>query len=97
MNRIIREHYPAANLPEDLREGLAQDATVRVVVEVEESTQSRLDIIQVMKDAASPDRKPITGEELMEMRRRILSDGRPSVSLEEAVARIRELRDEWDD
>ena len=36
MNRIVREHYPAALLPEDLRAGLQLDAHVTVSVEVEE-------------------------------------------------------------
>jgi len=35
MNRIVREHYPAAKLPEDLRQGVAPDANVTVTVEVE--------------------------------------------------------------
>lgn len=35
MNRIVREHYPVADLPEDLRAGLPADVSVRVVVEVE--------------------------------------------------------------
>lgn len=33
MNKIVRENYPASKLPEDLREGLDLDATVRVVVQ----------------------------------------------------------------
>ena len=33
MNRIVREDHPASALPDDLREGLAADAKVRVVVE----------------------------------------------------------------
>ncbi len=33
MNRIVREHYPAARLPDDLREGFAADADVRVTIE----------------------------------------------------------------
>lgn len=33
MNRIVREHYPVAKLPEDLREGLGLTGEVRVVIE----------------------------------------------------------------
>ena len=33
MNRIVRENYPVADLPDDLREGFAPDAVVRVMVE----------------------------------------------------------------
>ena len=92
MNRIVREHYPAANLPEDLREGLDQNATVRVVVEVETLAPDSRSLFDVAMSA-----KPIKPEDIMELRRKLLADGRPSVSMEEAVARIRELRDEWDD
>ncbi|WJH41843.1 hypothetical protein N7E02_16505 [Aliirhizobium terrae] len=91
MNKIVREHYPVANLPEDLREGLADGATVRIVVEVEEKPVD-FDALLSLAMAA----KPVKPEEIMEMRRKILADGRPSVTMEDAVARIRELRDEWD-
>jgi hypothetical protein len=91
MNKIVREHYPAANLPEDLREGLASDAMVRIVVEVEEKP-AKVDALLALALSA----KPMKPEEIMEMRRKLLADGRASVSTEEAVARIRELRDEWD-
>jgi hypothetical protein len=36
MNRIIREHYPAAQLPEDLRPSDDPNAQVTVTIEVEE-------------------------------------------------------------
>jgi hypothetical protein len=36
MNRIIREHYPASKLPEDLREGVDPAATVAVTIVEEE-------------------------------------------------------------
>ena len=42
MNKIVREHYPAAKLPEDLREGLDPLSTVTVTVDVEEMTPPRL-------------------------------------------------------
>jgi hypothetical protein len=35
MNKIIREHYPASKLPEDLREGVDPKSTVTVTVTVE--------------------------------------------------------------
>ena len=35
MNKIVREHYPAERLPEELREGLAPDARVTVTIETE--------------------------------------------------------------
>ena len=44
MNRIVREHYRAALLPEDLRAGLQLDAHVTVSVEVEEETLDPVDL-----------------------------------------------------
>ena len=41
MNKIVREHYPAAKLPEDLREGVDPQSTVTVTVDVEEMTPRR--------------------------------------------------------
>jgi hypothetical protein len=35
MNKIIREHYPASKLPEDLREGVDPESIVTVTVTVE--------------------------------------------------------------
>jgi len=36
MNRIIREHYPASKLPDDLRAGMNPSATVTVTIVEEE-------------------------------------------------------------
>jgi hypothetical protein len=36
MNRIIREHYPASKLPEDLRAGVDPSSTVTVTIVEEE-------------------------------------------------------------
>ncbi len=36
MNKIIREHYPAAQLPEDLRPNGDPDARVTITIEAEE-------------------------------------------------------------
>jgi hypothetical protein len=41
MNKIIREHYPAANLPEDLRIGVDPSARVTVTVTLEEQRPER--------------------------------------------------------
>lgn len=88
MNKIVREHYPVENLPADLREGLTEGSTVRVVVEVESDL------------ASAPDLKPkklMSVQESIEMIRRYREANPERVDVEEAVARIRELRDEWDD
>ena len=39
MNRIVKEHYPASKLPEDLRAGVDPAATVTVTI-VEEQRHS---------------------------------------------------------
>ena len=89
MNKIVRDHYPVANLPEDLREGFSPTGTVRVVIEIEDRG--------AVSDLFQPERKPMTGKDVAEAIKRFKALGRPSVTPEEAVARIRELRDEWDD
>ena len=86
MNRIVRDHYPVEKLPADLREGLAGHATVRIEIEVEPEAAA----------GQSPQRVT-TLKETLEMIAKYRAKGHPSVSSEEAVARIRELRDEWDD
>ena len=35
MNKVVREHYPAAMLPKELREGIDPGATVTITVETE--------------------------------------------------------------
>jgi hypothetical protein len=39
MNKVIREHYPAAKLPEELRAGIDPNASVKITVEIEEPPQ----------------------------------------------------------
>jgi hypothetical protein len=41
MNKIIREHYPAANLPEDLRIGVDPSSRVTVTITLEEERPER--------------------------------------------------------
>lgn len=82
MNKIVREHYPVERLPEDLREGLTAGQTVRVVIE--QGDGDRLE-------------RWMTVEDTLEMIRRYRAENPERVTTEEAVARIRELRDEWDD
>jgi hypothetical protein len=42
MNRIIREHYPASKLPEDLRAGVDPSATVTVTIIEEEKRPEKV-------------------------------------------------------
>lgn len=41
MNKIIKQHYPAAKLPKDLREGLDPALNVTVTIAVEELPSER--------------------------------------------------------
>jgi hypothetical protein len=47
MNKIVRDHYPAAKLPEDLREGLPPGVSVRVSVEVESQHDACLTLEEI--------------------------------------------------
>jgi hypothetical protein len=42
MNRIIREHYPASKLPDDLRAGVDPSATVTVTIIEEEKRPEKV-------------------------------------------------------
>jgi hypothetical protein len=42
MNRIIRENYPASNLPEDLRAGVDPSSTVTVTIVEEEKRPEKV-------------------------------------------------------
>lgn len=41
MNKVIRRHYPAAKLPEELRNEIAAGKTVTVTIEVEDESARR--------------------------------------------------------
>jgi hypothetical protein len=41
MNRIVKEHYPASKLPEDLRQGVDPAATVTVTIVEEQHLPDR--------------------------------------------------------
>jgi len=42
MNRIVKEHYPASKLPEDLRAGVNPASTVTVTIVEEEQKPERV-------------------------------------------------------
>ncbi|MEZ5786386.1 MAG: hypothetical protein R3D62_07915 [Xanthobacteraceae bacterium] len=81
MNKIVRENYPASKLPEDLREGLDPSSTVRVVIEA--------------GDAIGKPRKTFSELKKLIDELKLQPDFKP-VTADEAVQRIRALRDEWD-
>lgn len=77
MNRIVRDHYPAEKLPEDLRAGLPIGAQVQVIILVEPPQKSTEDVLAMI------DAYRATRQETVR-------------TVEDAVAEIRALRDEWD-
>lgn len=97
MNKIVREHYPVSSLPEDLREGLESDAKVRIVIEAENGSSVEWESLPGFKHFPEIERKPMTALEAVEAIRKFKAQGRPSIDPDEAVARIRALRDEWED
>jgi hypothetical protein len=46
MNKIIREHYPASKLPNDLREGIDPASNVTVTIVAEENTPRRVPTLE---------------------------------------------------
>lgn len=53
MNRIVREHYPASKLPEELLEGIDPDRTVTVtVLEEEERPEPPITLEEILEEAA---------------------------------------------
>ena len=68
MNRIIREHYPASKLPEDLRAGVDPSSTVTVTI-VEEG--KRPEKVLTLEEIFALRRPPFrTAEEIDEGLRR---------------------------
>jgi hypothetical protein len=91
MNRIVREHYPVANLPEDLRQEFEGVETVTVMVE----QAADLTGSAAIEDAGRRYRQRV--QDLLTHTPGPVGAHRGGVTIEEAVARIRALRDEWDD
>ena len=54
MNRIVRENYPVADLPEDLREGFAPDTEVTVTIEVMSGAVEPASLDDLMKLPSPP-------------------------------------------
>ena len=82
MNKIVKEHYPASKLPVELREGIDPAGHVTVTVVAEEKPPDHV----------------MTLEEIRAEVRKLRQEARiEPVTPDEAVARIRALRDEWDE
>jgi hypothetical protein len=86
MNRIVKEHYPASKLPDDLREGLAPKAEVRVTVEWDSAPNDNTGDGALIRRLRRPERV-MTLEEMFAMRRPVYRSD----------AEIRRQREEWDD
>lgn len=54
MNRIVREHYPASRLPEDLRDGMDPSSTVTITVVEEERRPDKPRSIEEIFAARQP-------------------------------------------
>jgi hypothetical protein len=73
MNKIVRRHYPAENLPEDLRRDLAGARDVTITIETEEDDQAgRLALLEQLFAARRPPFRTI--EEINEDLRRERDD-----------------------
>ena len=92
MNKIVREHYPVANLPEDLRKEFEGAEMVTLQIQEESDLAETHDFWSFPIEQI----KPLTPQQFEAALQGIRSSGLPNVSPEEAVRRIRELRDEWD-
>lgn len=86
MNKIVREHYPVEKLPEDLR-ALVPGA-VLVTIEVSSEPED---------DTVAPALSAEDAVALMRQMQRENAEHGKGITEAEAVRRIRELRDEWDD
>lgn len=84
MNKIVREHYPVSQLPEELRNELHGVREVRVTIEVTEEA-----VAEAADAASGVSTRPFSRF------RHLARDNFKSV--EEVVAHVRALRDEWDE
>jgi len=89
MNKIVREHYPASKLPEDLRQGLKPDEEVRITIETEPTSEVSSAFPEVAALLRRPERI-LTLDEIFALRRPVYS------SVEEIDEHVRTMRDEWD-
>ena len=69
MTRIVRENYPVADLPENLREGFGADVKVRVVLELEPPFPDRVLSLEELFAMRRPPYK--TSEQIVDEVRRM--------------------------
>ena len=75
MNRIVREHYPASKLPADLREGLPEEAVVRVSVTVERPKETAETLLADLERVRAKMDRFLTGDEIDRLVRTIRDGG----------------------
>ena len=80
MNKIVHKHIPAGRLPRELTADLPPDAMVTVTLEPESGGSSERPTWHDLKQLLDAYRK---------------EHGIQNVTTDEAVARVRALRDEW--
>ena len=86
MNKIVREHYPVERLPPDLRVELVGQSTVTVTIEADDQR------------ATPPEKPQFSITDVLAQAKRLRDAGViKRTTPQEAVARIRALRDEWED
>ena len=97
MNKITREHYPVSKLPEELQKEFAGFETVTLVSEREalKSGGRPMDAHDHYEELMASI-QPMTLKELLADRQAHPEKYSGNVTAEEAVARVREIRDEWD-
>ena len=98
MNKITREHYPVSKLPEELQKEFAGFETVTLVSDNEapEAEQAAGKSAHDYYEEMMAGIKPMTWAELYADMQANPGKYNRGVTVEEAVARVRELRDEWD-
>ncbi|WP_137134955.1 hypothetical protein [Rhizobium sp. FKY42] len=95
MNKVVLEHYPIAQLPEDMRAGLPVAESARVTVEVIPTEVNPLKAFFGLRDEEVDVSDNLM--KLLQHRQDYPERYNHGTSMAEAVQRIRELRDEWDD
>lgn len=98
MNRIVREHYPASRLPADLRGEIDPARRVTVTIEDEAAPAPSASVTLAAMLAAHGRTETRSPEDVARRRagveRIFAKAGLRKTTTEEAVARIRALRDE---
>lgn len=95
MNKVVLEHYPVSKLPKDMREGLPETGLARVTVEITPEDDSPLTSFFGLEGADTDVGENLT--KLLRHRQDFPERYNHAGSMAEAVQRIRELRDEWDE